>query len=117
MGDAVPRLIDQIRSIEYAAQSIGLELNHAKCEIIGLSQSQRLLWDSSGLSFIVRSANEACLLGAPLSLEGTDLALQKSCSQLVRIRERLMKLSAHEAFFVLKIALVSPDSNTSFVRH
>ena len=78
MGDTVQSLIDQIRCIEAAASSIGLQLNHAKCEIIGLSPSQRSLWESSGLQFLPRSVEDASLLGAPLSLKGTDKALGRA---------------------------------------
>ena len=70
--------------------------------------SQRPAWESSGLNFLARSVEEACLLGAPLSLVGTDEVLRQSCDQLERVRERLTKLSAHEAFFLLKNSLAIP---------
>ena len=108
MGDTVQNLIDQVRCIEAAASSIGLQLNHAKCEIIGLSSSQRSLWESSGLQFLPRSVEDASLLGAPLSLKGTDKALGESFDQLERVRGRLLKLSSHEAFFLLKNSLGIP---------
>ena len=108
LGDSIPRLVEQVRFIESAAMSIGLQLNHDKCEIIGLDPSQRPIWLSSGLNFIERSVEDACLLGAPLSLKGTDAALSQSCDQLERVKERLLKLSSHEAFFLLKNSLALP---------
>ena len=39
IGDTVPRLIDQVKAFESAALAIGLRLNHAKCEVIGLSSA------------------------------------------------------------------------------
>ena len=91
IGDTVPNLINQIRYVESAASSIGLHLNHTKCEIIGLSQSQRSAWDNSGLNFLIRSTEDAWLLGAPLSLNGANVALSQSCDLLERVRERLLK--------------------------
>ena len=90
------------------AQSIGLRLNHAKCEVIGLSPVQEPIWDTSGLRFLKRPASDATLLGSPLSLAGTSEALRQSCDQLERVSKHLLKLPAHEAFFLLKNSLAIP---------
>ena len=36
MGDCVSNLITNVKTLELQARSIGLELNHSKCEVIGL---------------------------------------------------------------------------------
>jgi hypothetical protein len=108
VGDTVTRLIEQVRALEAAAARIGLRLNHDKCEIIGLDPSQRQLWSSAGLNFMERSVDESVLLGSPLSLAGVDTALSQSRTQLERVRTRLLKLSAHEAFFLLKNCFAIP---------
>ena len=108
IGDTIPRLIEQVRALETAAALIGLRLNHTKCEIIGLDQSQRSLWAASGLNFAERPVSEACLLGAPLTLAGTDEALKHSCEQLERVKGKLLKLSTHEAFYLLKTSFGLP---------
>src|SRR5688572_28834884 len=46
--------------------------------------------------------------GCPLSLSRTDRVLKESREKLVRVSERLLKLSAHEAFFLLKNSLAIP---------
>jgi hypothetical protein len=48
LGDTIPRLIDNIRVLEGAAAAIGLNLNHAKCEIVGLDREHRELWEAGG---------------------------------------------------------------------
>ena len=108
ISDSVHLLIDQLRQFEAAALSIGLRLNHAKCEIVGLSVAQKPIWESSGFKFLNRSADEACLLGAPLTLSGTETALRQSRDQLEWVSKRLLKLSSHEAFFLLKNSLAIP---------
>lgn len=99
MVDTIPSLITQIRVFEAAALEVGLKLNHAKCEVIGLSSSLRSLWDESGLNFQIRPVEEASLLGAPLSAVGTDRALLQCCENLADMKNRLLKLPSHEAFF------------------
>jgi len=102
MGDSVPRLIEQIHAIEASAALIGLRLNRSKCEIVGLDPSFRQEWSNSGLNFKECSIEESFLLGSPLSTAGVDLALSGSLAQLERVKGRLLKLPAHEAFFLLK---------------
>jgi hypothetical protein len=108
IGDTVPQLIRHIRAIEQAAAAIGLHLNHKKCEIVGLDESQRQLWTASGLTFLERSCDEAVFLGSPLSPAGVEVALSQNCSQLARVKVRLLKLSAHEAFYLLKNSFAIP---------
>ena len=52
--------------------------------------------------FTVRAVEEATLLGAPIHTSGVDLALAAKCSQLESVLPRLMKMAAHEAFFLLR---------------
>ena len=63
LGDTVPNLIQRIRLLEIAAGPIGLELNHSKCDIIGLNSFTREQWADAGLNFISRPVEEACLFG------------------------------------------------------
>src|SRR5207247_6054071 len=37
MGDTASHLVAHVRSLEKSAKSIGLSLNHSKCEVIGLA--------------------------------------------------------------------------------
>jgi len=108
IGDTVPRLISQVRALEVAASAIGLQLNQAKCEIIGLDPSQSKFWKASGLDFVEVGVDDSTLLGSPLALVSTNASLLSSRLQLARIRNRLLKLPAHEAFFLLKSSLGIP---------
>jgi hypothetical protein len=110
LGDTVPCLIDKVRALalEEAAASIGLKLNRDKCEIVGLDSSLYQVWNSSGLDFKIIQVDDSTLLGAPLALASTNSALLQSRQQLERIRSRLLKLPAHEAFFLLKVSLGIP---------
>jgi len=108
LGDTVPKLIDQIRQFESETSLLGLRLNHSKCEIIGLSSDFKSVWESAGFNFQSRTLEEVCLLGAPLSLCGTNKVLKDSREKLSQVTERLVKLSAHEAFFLLKNSLAIP---------
>ncbi len=104
----MPRLVDQIRQLEAAAGKVGLRLNHDKCEVFGLSAATRQIWDKSGLMFTVRAVEEATLLGAPIHTSGVDSALMAKCSQLESVLPRLMKMAAHEAFFLLRSCFAVP---------
>ena len=108
LGDTVPRLINHIQGLETATQALGLHLNYSKCEVIGLSASSAHIWESSGFNFVVRPIKEACLLGSPLHCDGVDAALSARRVQLEEIVERLKKMSAHEALYLLKSCFAMP---------
>jgi hypothetical protein len=102
LGDTIPRLIDNIRVLESAAAAIGLKLNHAKCEIVGLDREHRELGKAGGFNFLQRTPEEAIFLGSPLSVTTTAIR------ELEKGKNRLLKLQAHEAFFILKSSLGVP---------
>ena len=76
VGGGVDLLIDQVGVIEARAASLGLFLNHVKCEVVGLSVSQRLRWSSSSLGIPEVPINEASLLGSPLGEGGVEQVLE-----------------------------------------
>ena len=47
LGGSVQSLIAQVQAIELGTGALSLELNHLKCEIIGLSDLTSLSWQSS----------------------------------------------------------------------
>ena len=108
MGDTVTRLIEGVRSLEADALSLGLKLNHAKCEVLGLSKEGQKIWQSSGLNFALIESESACFLGSPLGTEGVDEALKAKSQELNEISPRLAKLSSHEAFYLLKASFGMP---------
>ena len=108
LGDTVPRLIEQVRSLEIVAASIGLSLNHSKCEIIGLQECQRSTWKASGLNFRICSPEDGTFLGSPLSVSATSISLRLCRQELESCKNILLLLPAHEAFFLLKGSLGVP---------
>ena len=87
---------------------MGLSLNHVKCEVVGLSVSQRLRWSSSGLGIPEVPINEASLLGSPLGEGGVEQALESRRLDLARFVDRLQYLSSHESLFLLRSSLAVP---------
>ena len=61
-----------------------------------------------GINFVIRPIKEACLLGSPLHCDGVDAALSARRVQLEDIVERLKKMSAHEALYLLKSCFAMP---------
>jgi len=108
IGDSVPNLLENIRNLAVVAASVGLSLNHSKCEIVGLTTSNITLWQSSDLNFSITDKKDACLLGSPLCPEGVDPALSECLSQLRDIAPRLIRLPAHEAYHLLKVCFAMP---------
>jgi len=98
----------EVLGFESRASAIGLRLNHAKCEVIGLSRESRAAWLSTGLSFLLREPEEASLLGAPLHVQLIDKAIEEKCEALQRAMVRLKHMSAHEAIFILRNSLSVP---------
>jgi len=108
MGDSVPRLLEEIHSLESGALLLGLTLNHSKCEVVGLSQSGLSLWQASGLKFGVVTGEAASFLGSPLGSKGLDEALLSKHLALKEASSRLGRLGAHEAFYLLKASFGVP---------
>jgi hypothetical protein len=108
LGDTVPNLIERVLKLEIAAKTVGLQLNHEKCEVFGLSVASQSLWLESGLDFVIRSSEEATLLGSPIHSDGVDQAMAARCDQLGSVLPRLSKMAAHEAFYLLKSCFALP---------
>ena len=99
----------EILRFEQRARALGLSLNHSKCQVIGLSPSDHADWVSRGLNFAVCDGAHATLLGAPLQREGLDEVLATHCSTLSLAVSRLRHLSSHEALYLLKHSLATPN--------
>jgi len=78
LGGPIESLITQVQILELGVHSLGLSLNHSKCEIIGLSDLSHSSWQASLLSIHEVPLIDASLLKAPLLSEGVELVLEKS---------------------------------------
>ena len=108
VGGRVEAVSAEVVRFEANAATIGLRLNHAKCEVIGLSREGRTTWTASGLAFRQCEHEDATLLGAPLHLHGVDRAIEEKCEALQRAVGRLVHMSAHEALYILRNSLSVP---------
>ena len=52
IGGEVSGVVADVRRLERDAEARGLALNHSKCEVIGLNDTNRPVWVASGLHFI-----------------------------------------------------------------
>jgi hypothetical protein len=108
VGDHVPHLIGRIQALEVQALSLGLVLNHHKCEVVGLAPADKVQWQASGLNFLETSPAEACFLGAPLGDEGVSASLAANGKLIEELKPKLLRLASHEAFFLLKSCFAVP---------
>ena len=108
VGGRASVVLMEVTDFEAKTAAIGLHLNHAKCEVIGLPRESLSAWSSSGLSFAPRKPEEATLLGAPLHIRGIDKAIGEKCEALQRAMARLKHMSAHEAMYILRNSLSVP---------
>ena len=95
--------------MEYKAASLGLFLNYSKCEVFGLSPSNRSVWDTHRFGFKECALVNASLLGTPIQAgAGVDAALAGKRVELELLVKRLALLPAHSALFLIKNALAIP---------
>ena len=107
-GEAAVAIAD-IQRLELTAKTFGLSLNYNKCEVIGLSNLTRSLWDSAELYFTETPLIDATLLGTPIQAGvGVDNALEKKIADLEVMTTRLSLMPAHAALFLIKNALAIP---------
>ena len=109
IGGAIKDVLADVQRLEMDAKARGLSLNHSKCEVIGLTTSNRQDWDVAGLSFTECALPDASLLGTPIQAgTGVDRALECKRKDLEVMVERLALLPAHSALFLLRNAFAIP---------
>ena len=106
IGGSIDSVFSAVQIIEADSLAIGLQLNHSKCEILGLSEAAHSSWGFS--SFKKCSMDKATLLGAPIHQLALNDVLATHMSKLGQAVPRLSKMSSHEAIFLLKNSLAIP---------
>lgn len=107
-------VLKELRIIIEKANEIGLTLNHQKCEmqmsILGphsLEEKKDLLElfnnTSPGIQGI--ETNKAFLIGCPLT---AVVYLDRKINDLKRVTNKLKNISAHSAFFLLRMSITIP---------
>lgn len=100
LGGKVEVVNSDVSLIMSNGNSIGLQLNQSKCEIISLSNIPPELLIGK---FTHLQPTDSVLLGAPLMVGAAlDEALSSSCSALSTAACRLSDISAHDALVLLK---------------
>lgn len=97
------------------ADEIGLSLNHRKCEMAILGQytteDKITLLDlfdkvSPGIQEI--ELNNAFLLGCPLTDQAAVVCLDRKINNLQNFTKKLTNISAHSAYFLLRMSITIP---------
>jgi len=108
IGGDCQRLLGQVPIVEAASASLGLHLNHSKCEFVGEGREFREGVKNSGIGIPVVGRADAMLLGSPLMEEGLGRVLEGRQVDLQRMTDRLHYLSRHEGLFLLRSSLGVP---------
>jgi hypothetical protein len=111
LGGPGKLVLSDLKTVMAASSDIGLQLNPSKCEIKIMGN-----FDQESVSAItellpgikILGAADSTLLGAPLTEEALNDALSQKIDQIELIVNRLPKLSAHTALFLLKNCLSMP---------
>jgi len=107
IGGSISDVERDVLQIIQEGQSIGLNINSSKCEIIHESGTAI---DSPTLnSFTHVPPKEACLLGSPL-FQGSmlDSTLQSCCDDLSQAIDRLKNINSHDALVLLRACFSAP---------
>ena len=108
IGGEVGSVTSDIAILERNAKAMGLSLNHAKCEVIGLNLNNREAWSLCDFQFQDTPLTEAVLLGTPIHVGGVDGALAAKNQELGLLIGRLSMLPAHAALFLLRNVFAMP---------
>jgi hypothetical protein len=103
LGGRVDELMQAFEYTRTEGAKIGLLVNERKCELITNDASviQRFQSIAPGVNIVDPAV--AILLGAPVGGEqSVDLILEKKLDDLKRLSNRLERLDAHDAFYLLR---------------
>ena len=109
-GD-VSYVLQDLKHVISACSKIGLELNPTKCELTVFNDHhelslQQIYEHLPDLSLV--PAKEATLLGAALGDDSLNALLESFMSSFDIMQKRLLKLSSHDALFLLRNSLAMP---------
>jgi hypothetical protein len=103
LGGDVDVLVHDYETVRRVGKKLGLMLNEQKCELITDDPDVITRFRSVAPTILHISTCDATLLGAPIGSEaGVETMLSRKISEFRRLADRLKKLNAHDAFFLLK---------------
>ena len=109
LGGKVEDVLQDLQRVTEEAAELGLQLNHAKSEIIN--------WDQSAISAMLKTAPDLCpidpehatLLGSPIGgAEAIDSSIHEKIKALETMGNTLCHLHAHDAYCLLRHSFALP---------
>ncbi|OXA58286.1 Retrovirus-related Pol polyprotein from type-2 retrotransposable element R2DM [Folsomia candida] len=115
IADSPEKVLMAMQTITRMGTEVGLHLNTTKCEvgILGVVDDQTRdeifeLFRSTAPGIQKISPESAMLLGVPLTDEAIPTILGAKTEEMEKISTRLLKLSSHSAFFLLRASISTP---------
>ena len=109
LGGEANTVAEDFVMLEKSAAKLGLTLNRNKCEVVGLTDTSRLLFVTRGISLKEVDAGALTLLGSPLmSGDGLDSMLASKKNDLMILAGRLNFLPAHDSLYLLRNVVTTP---------
>ncbi len=103
LGGDVDVLIHDYETVRRIGKELGLVLNEQKCELITGDPDVVNRFKSVAPRILHINTCDATLLGAPIGGKASmEAVLSKKIGELRLLTDRLKKLGAHDAFFLLK---------------
>lgn len=103
LGGDVDSLVRDFQTIKMLGKDFGVAINEPKCEIVTNDPEVVARIREVAPNIIYVPVEETVFLGAPIGTEvAVSRVLAKKLDDLRRLQQRITKLSAHDAFFLLK---------------
>jgi len=109
LGGDIKHVFQALEVLKKESAEMGLTINAAKCEVLGLTETNEGEWDAHGLGFSKVPLSRATMLGSPL-FDGPFLShrLSEFNENLQAISPRLELLPSHDAFYLLRQVFFLP---------
>lgn len=113
LGGEVSGVLNDLRSLLTKFRDIGLELNLSKCELYISSENpnkSQIVHEFENICPGIKliSENSLHLLGAPVFAESIPNFIDNQIHHFSEYSDRLLKINAHMAFFILRFCLFVP---------
>ena len=113
LGGEIETVLKYLLMIKEQGIKLGLNLNFKKCELHFLTEDINKIevlrkFNEVAANIKVVEKHELNLLGAPIFNDAYDSVLDKKIEELNTMLERLKTIDAHDAYVILKNALLIP---------
>ena len=109
LGGRVGEVLQDLRTVECAAEDLGLQLNRGKSEVIGRDSTLLEPLLAAAPELTVTSPEHATLLGSALgNVESVSRSIWEKTKMLEVMGDRLQHLHAHDAILLLCHAFAIP---------